>query len=152
VIADSDNDSRHVAVDLLAQAEHDEAAQAILITDNLAFADAVVAAVAAELPTLPRVAIAGASWRGHGAVIVVRDWAEAGRSATGWRPSTCNLWSRIPLRCFARIRHAGAAFLGRFAPRRLAITSPPEPRAADRPQRPLRLGLSVFDFLSAPPG
>ena len=58
------NDPRRVAVDLLAQAEHDEAAQAILITDDAGFADAVAAAVAAELATLPRAAIAGASWRG----------------------------------------------------------------------------------------
>src|SRR5271168_2455414 len=77
VIADAANAPRDVAVDLLAQAEHDEAAQAILITDDAAFADAVVAAVVAELPTLARSAIAGASWRDHGAVIVVRDWDEA---------------------------------------------------------------------------
>jgi histidinol dehydrogenase len=83
VIASRDNDPRRVAVDLLAQAEHDEAAQSILISDDGAFADAVVAAVAAELPSLARSAIAGASWEAHGAVILVRDW-------TGSRPSICN--------------------------------------------------------------
>src|SRR5271165_2794468 len=67
VLASGDSDPRRVAVDLLAQAEHDEAAQAILITTDAAFADAVAAAVAAELPTLPRSAIAGASWAAHGA-------------------------------------------------------------------------------------
>ena len=64
VLADADNDPRRIAVDLLAQAEHDEAAQSILITDDAAFADAVAAAVLAELPSLPRAAIAGASWAG----------------------------------------------------------------------------------------
>jgi histidinol dehydrogenase len=74
VIADGANDPRHVALDLLAQAEHDEAAQSILITDDAAFADRVAAAVEAELRTLPRAAIAGASWAAHGAVVLVRDW------------------------------------------------------------------------------
>ena len=77
VLADAANDPRLVAVDLLAQAEHDEAAQAILITDDAAFADAVAAAVVRELADLPRAAIAGASWQAHGAIIVVRDWDEA---------------------------------------------------------------------------
>src|ERR1700689_2443976 len=62
VIASGDNDPRRVAVDLLAQAEHDEAAQSILVTDDARFADAVTEAVLAELPSLPRAAIAGASW------------------------------------------------------------------------------------------
>ena len=65
-----------MALDLLAQAEHDEAAQSILITNDAGFADAVAEAVAAELPTLARAAIAGASWAAHGAVILVRDWSE----------------------------------------------------------------------------
>src|SRR6204780_3231461 len=74
VLADAANDPRRIAVDLLAQAEHDESAQSILITDDAAFADAVAAAVLAELPTLLRTAIAGASWEAHGAVIVVENW------------------------------------------------------------------------------
>jgi histidinol dehydrogenase len=77
VLADAANDPRLVAIDLLAQAEHDEAAQAILITDNAAFGDAVGRTVAAELPTLPRAAIAGASWDALGAIITVCDWMEA---------------------------------------------------------------------------
>jgi histidinol dehydrogenase len=77
VLADAANDPRLVAIDLLAQAEHDEAAQAILITDDATFAARVAAAIAAELPTLPRAAIAGASLAAHGAVIVVREWEEA---------------------------------------------------------------------------
>src|ERR1700727_1129266 len=77
VLADGDNDPRQIGVDLLAQAEDDEAAQSILITDSATLAAAVPAAVAPELPSLPRAAIAGASWEAHGAMIVVADWAQA---------------------------------------------------------------------------
>ena len=90
VLADAANDPRCIAVDLLAQAEHDEAAQAILITDDVTFADRVATCVMQELATLPRAAIAGASWQAHGAIIVVRDWAEAIIWSTAWHPSTCN--------------------------------------------------------------
>jgi histidinol dehydrogenase len=69
ILADASNDPRHIAVDLLAQAEHDESAQAILLTDDACFADAVAAAVAAELPSLPRGAIAGESWARNGAIL-----------------------------------------------------------------------------------
>ncbi len=75
VIADAANDPDWIALDLLSQAEHDESAQSILITDDAGFARAVVAAVEARLQTLERRAIAGASWRDFGAVIVVRDLA-----------------------------------------------------------------------------
>ena len=77
VIADADNDPDWIALDLLSQAEHDESAQSILITDDAGFGQAVADAVAARLETLERRAIAGASWRDHGAVIVVRDLDEA---------------------------------------------------------------------------
>jgi histidinol dehydrogenase len=77
VIADAENDPDWIAVDLLSQAEHDESAQSILITDDAAFGQAVVEAVDARLRTLERRAIAGPSWRDYGAVIVVRDLSEA---------------------------------------------------------------------------
>ena len=70
VIADADNDPDWLALDLLSQAEHDESAQAILITDSAEFGRAVAAAVEARLATLARRAIAGASWRDYGAVLV----------------------------------------------------------------------------------
>ena len=116
VLADADNDPRRIAVDLLAQAEHDEAAQSILITDSAAFADAVAAAVTAELPSLPRAVIAGASWDANGAVIVVRDWAEAVALVDRLAPEHLELMVRDPEAVFARVRHAGAAFLGGFCP------------------------------------
>jgi histidinol dehydrogenase len=148
VIADAANEPRRVAVDLLAQAEHDEAAQAILITDSAAFADAVAAAVAAELPTLPRAAIAGASWRDHGAVILVRDWAEAAALSDRLAPEHLQLMVADPAALFARIRHAGAAFLGGFCPEAVGdyVAGPNHVLPTGRSAR-FASGLSVFDFL-----
>ncbi|MGH6996392.1 MAG: histidinol dehydrogenase, partial [Stellaceae bacterium] len=77
VLADAKNDPAWIAVDLLSQAEHDAAAQAILITDDAKFADAAAAAVESALKTLPRRAIAGESWQRFGAIIVIQRWDEA---------------------------------------------------------------------------
>jgi len=148
VLADADNDPRLVAVDLLAQAEHDEAAQAVLVTNDAAFADAVAHAVAAELPTLPRAAIAGASWRDHGAVVVVRDWEEAVRLVNRLAPEHLQIMTRAPAELFARIRHAGAAFLGACCPEAVGdyVAGPNHVLPTGRTAR-FASGLSVFDFL-----
>ncbi|MCW3476344.1 histidinol dehydrogenase [Limobrevibacterium gyesilva] len=148
IIADASNDPRHVAVDLLAQAEHDEAAQSILITDSPDFATAVAAAVARELPTLPRAAIAGASWRDHGAIIIVRDFAEAAALADRLAPEHLQLMVPEPEALFARIRHAGAAFLGRFCPEAIGdyVAGPNHVLPTGRSAR-FASGLSVYDFL-----
>ena len=148
VIADASNDARRVAVDLLAQAEHDEAAQAILITDDAGFADRVAAAVEAELRTLPRAAIAGASWRDHGAVIVVPDWDAAVELANRLAPEHLQIMTRAPEALFARIRHAGAAFLGAWCPEAVGdyVAGPNHVLPTGRTAR-FASGLSVFDFL-----
>ena len=148
VLADADNDPRHVAVDLLAQAEHDEAAQSILITTDAAFADAVARAVDAELPTLPRRAIAGASWRDHGAAIVVRDWEEAAALTNDLAPEHLQIMVADPAALFGRIRHAGAAFLGRNCPEAVGdyVAGPNHVLPTGRTSR-FASGLSVFDFL-----
>ncbi len=148
ILADAANDPRHVAIDLLAQAEHDEAAQAILITDSASFAGAVAAAVAAEIPTLPRAAIAGASWRAHGAIVLVRDWDEAVVLVDRLAPEHLEIMLPEPERIFARIRHAGAAFLGAFAPEALGdyVAGPNHVLPTGRTAR-FASGLSVFDFL-----
>ena len=148
VLADAANDPRRVALDLLAQAEHDEAAQSILITDSGAFASAVAAAVAAELPTLPRAAIAGASWDAHGAVIVVRDWDEAITLVDRLAPEHLQIMLPHAEAFFARIRHAGAAFLGVFCPEALGdyVAGPNHVLPTGRTAR-FASGLSVFDFL-----
>ena len=148
VIADAAQDARRVAIDLLAQAEHDEAAQSILITDDEGFATAVAAAVAAELPTLPRAAIAGASWERHGAIIVVRDWEEAAALADRLAPEHLQIMTADPAALFARIRHAGAAFLGPSCPEALGdyVAGPNHVLPTGRTAR-FASGLSVFDFL-----
>jgi histidinol dehydrogenase len=148
VLADAANDPRRVAVDLLAQAEHDEAAQAILITDSAAFADAVSAAVEAELPTLPRAAIAGASWSAHGAIILVRDWDEAVRLVDQLAPEHLELLLPQPEAVFAKVRHAGAVFLGAFCPEAVGdyVAGPNHVLPTGRTAR-FASGLSVYDFL-----
>jgi histidinol dehydrogenase len=148
ILADAANDPRIVAVDLLAQAEHDETAQSILITDSAAFANAVAAAVEAELPSLPRAAIAGASWRDHGAIITVRGWDEAAALTNRLAPEHLQIMVPDPAALFATIRHAGAAFLGNFAPEALGdyIAGPNHVLPTGRTAR-FASGLSVFDFL-----
>jgi histidinol dehydrogenase len=148
VLADGDNDSRRVAIDLLAQAEHDEAAQAILITDDAVLADRVAQAVQSELATLPRAAIAGASWQAHGAIIVVRDWDEAIGLVNRLAPEHLQLMLRDPAPVFARIRHAGAIFLGAYCPEAVGdyVAGPNHVLPTGRTAR-FASGLSVFDFL-----
>jgi histidinol dehydrogenase len=148
VLADAANDPRCVAIDLLAQAEHDEAAQAILITDDVAFGDRVAACVMHELSTLPRAAIAGASWQAHGAIIVVRDWAEAVGLVNRLAPEHLQLMLRDSAPVFSRIRHAGAVFLGAFCPEAVGdyVAGPNHVLPTGRTAR-FASGLSVFDFL-----
>ncbi len=148
ILADDANDPRRVAVDLLAQAEHDESAQSILITDSAGFADAVARAVAAEVPTLPRAAIAGASWDANGAVILVRDWSEATDLVNRLAPEHLQLMLGDPDPVFARVRHAGAIFLGGFCPEAVGdyIAGPNHVLPTGRSAR-YASGLSVFDFL-----
>jgi len=148
ILADAANDPRHVAVDLLAQAEHDEAAQSILITDDAAFADAVAHAVKAELHTLPRGAIAGTSWRENGAIILVADWDEAVELTNRLAPEHLQIMVAEPEALFGRIRHAGAAFLGAFCPEAVGdyVAGPNHVLPTGRTAR-FASGLSVFDFL-----
>jgi histidinol dehydrogenase len=148
VIADATNDPAQVAMDLLAQAEHDEAAQSILITDDAGFADAAAKAVEAALRGLARAAIAGESWRRHGAIILVRDWAEAAALTDRLAPEHLQVMVAEPGALFARIRHAGAAFLGRWCPEALGdyVAGPNHVLPTGRTAR-FASGLSVFDFL-----
>jgi len=118
VVADKQNDPAWIAADLLAQAEHDPSSQSVLITDDKAFADAVAKAVDAELKTLARAEIAGASWRDNGAIILVPSLAgcapivdriAAEHVELALEPGPAEELSR-------RISHAGAIFLGRYTP------------------------------------
>ena len=148
ILADANNDPRLVAIDLMAQAEHDEAAQSILITDSAAFADAVAAAVQQELPTLPRAAIAGVSWDAHGAIILVRNWNEAIVLSDRLAPEHLQIMLPEPEALFARVKHAGAAFLGAYCPEAVGdyVGGPNHVLPTGRTAR-FASGLSVFDFL-----
>ncbi len=117
VIADGENDPDWIAADLLAQAEHDEAAQSILVTDDAAFAARVEEAVERQLRTLPRQTTARASWTGYGAVILVEDIArDAPPLADRIAAEHLQIATADPDALFAEIREAGAAFLGRHTP------------------------------------
>jgi histidinol dehydrogenase len=116
IVADKDTDPEWIAADLMAQAEHDENAQSILITDDAGFADAVAQAVERLLETLPRAAIAGESWRRNGAIIVAGRLDEAPPLIDCIAPEHVQLAVKDPEVLLARIRHAGAIFLGRMTP------------------------------------
>jgi len=148
VLADAAQDPRRIAVDLLAQAEHGEDSQSILITDSASMADDVARAVAAEIPTLPRAAIAGASWATYGAIILVRDWTEGCALVDRLAPEHLQIMTPEPEALFARIRHAGAAFLGAFTPEAVGdyVAGPNHVLPTGRTAR-FASGLSVFDFL-----
>jgi histidinol dehydrogenase len=148
VIADRDNDPDWIALDLLSQAEHDESAQSILITDDAAFGHAVVAAVDARLESLERRAIAGASWRDFGAVIVVRDLAEAAALSNRLAPEHLELCVADPEALGARCLHAGAIFLGAWTPEAIGdyVGGPNHVLPTARSAR-FSSGLGVLDFL-----
>ena len=116
VIADKDHDPEWLAADLLAQAEHDTAAQAILMTDDAGLGRDVAAAVERQLRRLPRGNIAGASWATFGAVIILRSLEEAPALADRIAAEHLEIATADPDRLAAKIRNAGAIFLGRHTP------------------------------------
>jgi histidinol dehydrogenase len=148
VIADDDNDPDWIAADLLAQAEHDAAAQAILITTSPRLVAEVFAAVLRQLETLPRGATAAASWRDHGAVITVSSLADAVELANRVAPEHLELAVAEPDKLLKDIRNAGAIFLGRYTPEAIGdyVGGPNHVLPTARSAR-FSSGLSVFDFL-----
>ena len=148
VIADAANDPQWIAADLLSQAEHDEAAQAILITDDGAFADAVIDHVAREIALLPKAAIAQASWDKHGTVIVVDSLDQAPALADRIAAEHVEIATADPQALFARIRHAGSVFMGRMTPEAIGdyVAGPNHVLPTGRRAR-FSSGLSVLDFM-----
>ena len=147
VVADADNDPAWIAADLLSQAEHDPASQSILITDDAAFADRVAAEVEAQLKTLATGETAGRSWADHGAVILApldQTPALVDRLA----PEHIELAVADPEALSARIRHAGAIFLGRHAPEAIGdyVAGSNHVLPTSRAAR-FSSGLSLYDFL-----
>jgi histidinol dehydrogenase len=148
VIADADNDPEWIAADLLAQAEHDVAAQSILMTDDPAFAARVEDAVARQLRELPRGNIAGESWNEFGAIILVRSFDEAPPLADRLAAEHLEIATRDADALAAKIRNAGAIFLGALTPEVIGdyVAGSNHVLPTARSAR-FSSGLSVLDFM-----
>ena len=148
IIADRNNDPNFIALDLLSQAEHDESAQAILITPDETLAELVVEAVEAHLQVLDRRAIAEASWRKNGAVILVQNMGEAAALADDIAPEHLEILVDNPGALANNIAHAGAIFLGAWTPEAIGdyVGGPNHVLPTARSAR-FSSGLSVLDFM-----
>jgi histidinol dehydrogenase len=148
VVADGQNDPAWIAADLLSQAEHDTAAQSILITDDPAFAKRVAQAVEARLATLPRSQIARASWESHGAIILVETLEDCLALIDRIAPEHLELAVEEPERLARRVRNAGAIFLGRYTPEAVGdyVGGPNHVLPTARSAR-FSSGLGVIDFM-----
>jgi histidinol dehydrogenase len=148
IVADRDANAEWIAADLLAQAEHDTAAQAILITDDAALAERVAAAVDVQLKALPRGDIAGASWSEFGALILVRDLDEAVPLVDAVAPEHLQIETRDADRLAGRVRNAGAIFLGHHTPEAIGdyVAGSNHVLPTARSAR-FSSGLSVLDFM-----
>ena len=147
VVADKDNNPDWIAADLLSQAEHDPAAQSILITDDEAFAAKVEEAVAARLTTLATGEDAAASWRDHGAVIIA-PLDESPALVDAIAPEHVEFAMDDPERLSDRVRHAGAIFLGRVTPEAIGdyVAGSNHVLPTSRAAR-FQSGLSIYDFI-----
>jgi histidinol dehydrogenase len=116
IIADKDANPEWIAADLLAQAEHDTAAQSILITDDADLADSVARAVDGQLKTLPRAEVAAASWRDFGAIILVGKLDDAIPLTDAIAPEHLEIETHDPDVLGNKVRNAGAIFLGSHTP------------------------------------
>ena len=148
IVADSMNDPKWIAYDLLAQAEHDQLARSILITDNENFAEKVLTSVDNILSSLQRSEIARASWENQGAVIIVDSLAEVPELVDLIAPEHLELAVEKPEKMMQQIKHAGAIFLGCYTPEAIGdyVAGPNHVLPTDRTAR-FSSGLSVFDFI-----
>lgn len=148
VIADGKNNPAWIAADLLSQAEHDTAAQSILITDSAEFAQSVEKAIESHLKTLNRADIARTSWDDHGALIVVQNWAEAVQLCDRIAPEHLELAVDDPDALENQIRNAGAVFMGRYTPEAIGdyVAGPNHVLPTARSAR-FSSGLGVLNFM-----
>jgi histidinol dehydrogenase len=148
VVADGQNDPEWIAADLLSQAEHDPTSQSILITDDAAFADAVVAAVERQLDILSTGPRARLSWNDFGAIILVGALLDAAPVVDALAPEHLEIATADPEPLFARVRHAGSVFLGRMTPEAVGdyVAGPNHVLPTGRRAR-FSSGLSVLDFM-----
>ena len=148
VIADGQNDPDWTAADLLSQAEHDPAAQSILITDDALFADTVADRIGVELAMLPTARVASESWNSHGTIIAVASLDEAPALANALAAEHVQLAVEDPEPLLGAIRHAGSVFLGRMTPEAIGdyVAGPNHVLPTGRRAR-FSSGLSVLDFM-----
>lgn len=148
ILADRHANPEWLAADLLAQAEHDAAAQSILITDSAELADEVERAVERQLAALPRVAIAGASWRDFGAIILVPDLESALPLVDRIAPEHLEIEAEQADALAARVRNAGSIFLGSHTPEAMGdyVAGPNHVLPTARSAR-FSSGLGVIDFM-----
>jgi len=148
IVADATVDPRWIAADLLAQAEHDPDAQSVLFTADAAFADAVAAAVEADLAAGRAGASARASWDGFGAIVLLSRYDEAAALIDMAAPEHVQLALSDPAPIAAKIRHAGALFLGAHAPEALGdyVAGPNHVLPTGRRAR-FASGLSTLTFM-----
>ena len=119
IVADNKNQPAHIAADLLSQAEHDKMASAVLVTDDLAFANAVSAELEKQIPTLLRSEIARRSIDDNGKIIVAKDLTAAIAIANEIAPEHLELCVDDPFAYLGEIKHAGSIFMGRYCPEAL---------------------------------
>lgn len=148
VVADKKNNPSWIAADLLSQAEHDVAAQSIIITDDKDFSENVSKAIEDALKTLPRAAIASKSWLDFGAIILVREIDDALPLINRLAPEHLELAVEDPYALAAKVQNAGAIFLGRYAPEALGdyLAGPNHVLPTARSAR-FSSGLGVLDFM-----
>jgi histidinol dehydrogenase len=148
IIADRHANPDWVAIDLLAQAEHDTAAQSILVTDDAELADAVEVAIERHLTTLPRAGIARASWRDYGAIIIVAKLEDAIPLVDRLAPEHLEIETENPEALADRVRNAGSIFLGGHTPEALGdyVAGPNHVLPTARSAR-FSSGLGVLDFM-----
>ncbi len=148
VVADAENDPAWIAADLLSQAEHDHSAQSILITDDAGFAARVEQAIAGHLAAMTRTAEAQASWRDHGAIILLDRLEDAPALIDRIAPEHLELAIADPEAMAAAVRHAGAIFLGRYTPEAVGdyVAGPNHVLPTARSAR-FSSGLNVLDFV-----
>jgi histidinol dehydrogenase len=148
ILADKDAHPDWIAADLLAQAEHDTVAQSILMTDEPRLADDVERAVAAQLATLPRSAVASTSWRDCGAIFFLRDLREAVPLVDAVAPEHLEIIAVDADALAAEIRNAGAIFLGPHTPEAIGdyVAGPNHVLPTARSAR-FSSGLGVLDFM-----
>jgi len=148
VLADEGANARHLAADLLSQAEHDRLASAVLVTDSRPLAEAVQKEIEAQLQSLPREAIARASVENRSCILLAKDMEEAVALSNRLAPEHLELAVKEPFALLPQIRNAGSVFLGGYSPEALGdYLAGPNHTLPTMGTARFMSPLSVYDFL-----